>query len=289
MVFENLTACEEPRNRTAAASPFNRREFRSGRVALLLTALVILLTSVATVSASDHAVFGPEEFTIVRLRTHVFLRRFKVSEPGEGSILITRNSPVRMFRSGSVTLNGRRISLRQLFHGTRTVLERKIRLRRRNHLQVSLQGARGASITIEVREKSLTPPNRPPEAEAQSVTTAEETAISITLTGTDADGDSLTYQVISEPGHGTLAGTPPNLTYTPNADYTGTDSFTFTVNDGTVDSAPATVSLTVNPVNDPPVAGAGPDQTVSGGDTVSLDGSGSVDVDGDPLSYPGPL
>src|SRR5207244_2326145 len=50
------------------------------------------------------------------------------------------------------------------------------------------------------------------------------------------------------PAHGILSGTAPNLTYTPAANYTGADSFTFTVNDGLIDSAPATVSLAINTV-----------------------------------------
>ena len=64
--------------------------------------------------------------------------------------------------------------------------------------------------------------------------------------------------MVTRPAHGTLSGTAPNLTYTPAANYNGPDSFTFTVNDGTVDSAAATVSITVTPVNDAPVA-VGPD------------------------------
>ncbi len=48
------------------------------------------------------------------------------------------------------------------------------------------------------------------------------------------------------PENGTLSGTAPNLTYTPNSGYRGADSFTYTANDGVVDSAPATVSITVN-------------------------------------------
>jgi hypothetical protein len=58
---------------------------------------------------------------------------------------------------------------------------------------------------------------------------------------------TLTYLVGSNPSHGTLSGTAPNLTYTPNAGFHGTDSFTFTVSNGTNTSAPATVSLTVAP------------------------------------------
>ncbi len=101
---------------------------------------------------------------------------------------------------------------------------------------------------------TVTPVNDPPVATAQSVTTAEDTAAAVTLTGSDVDGNVLTYRVVSSPSHGTLSGTAPNLTYRPAANYSGPDSFTFVANDGTVDSAPAVVSITVTPVNDPPVA-----------------------------------
>jgi VCBS repeat-containing protein len=91
-------------------------------------------------------------------------------------------------------------------------------------------------------------------AESQSVTTAENTAAGITLVATDVDGDTLTFTVVSGPGHGTLSGTAPSLTYTPAANYSGPDSFTFKANDGTLDSNVATVAITVNSVNHAPVA-----------------------------------
>jgi hypothetical protein len=103
---------------------------------------------------------------------------------------------------------------------------------------------------------TVTAVNSPPVATAQSVTTDEDTAVAITLAGTDADGDSLTHTVVTQPGNGALSGTAPTLTYTPNANYNGDDSFTFKVNDGTVDSATVTVSITVTAVDDPPVATA---------------------------------
>ena len=74
------------------------------------------------------------------------------------------------------------------------------------------------------------------------------------MTGTDPDGDALTFLVTGTPAHGSLTGTGANRTYTPAADYHGADSFTFTVSDGTSTSLPATVTITVTPVNDPPVA-----------------------------------
>jgi VCBS repeat-containing protein len=96
--------------------------------------------------------------------------------------------------------------------------------------------------------------NKPPTTEPLSVTTKEDTPTSITLSGSDRDGDPLTYSVITEPTHGRLTGTVPNLNYRPERDFNGQDSFTFEVNDGKVDSAPATVSITVTPGNDAPTA-----------------------------------
>jgi autotransporter-associated beta strand protein len=93
-------------------------------------------------------------------------------------------------------------------------------------------------------------------ADAQSATTAEDTAQAITLTGSASGGGALTYVIRSHPAHGTLTGVPPNVTYTPWANYNGPDNFSFAVNDSLQDSADATVSLLVSPVNDAPVATA---------------------------------
>jgi hypothetical protein len=132
---------------------------------------------------------------------------------------------------------------------------------------------------------AITPINDPPVADALSITTDEDTPVAVSLTGTDVENDPLTFQVITDPVNGTLSGSAPDLTYTPNPDYHGSDSFTFTANDGALDSEQASATVTVNPVNDPPVADAGVYQSVFRGDTVNLDGSGSSDVDGDPLSF----
>ena len=90
------------------------------------------------------------------------------------------------------------------------------------------------------------PVNDLPVAEVQTgLTTNEETPVSITLTGSDADENVLSYEVLSGPASGVLSGTAPDLIYTPNSKFDGTDSFTFKVNDGVADSAPATVSIIV--------------------------------------------
>lgn len=103
---------------------------------------------------------------------------------------------------------------------------------------------------------TITPVSDAPVATAKSVTTPEDTSVPVLLAGTDADGDSLTYSIVTAPGKGTLVGTPPNLTFQPAANLSGSDSFTFRVFDGVLYSNPATVSLTITAVNDPPVATA---------------------------------
>jgi methionine-rich copper-binding protein CopC len=109
-----------------------------------------------------------------------------------------------------------------------------------------------ATVTINVGAV-----NDAPTADSQSVSTNEDTAKAITLTGNDIDtpAGSLTYIIVAGPSHGTVSpGTGPNRTYTPTGNYNGPDSFTFKINDGTADSNVATVSITVNPVNDTPTA-----------------------------------
>jgi hypothetical protein len=89
--------------------------------------------------------------------------------------------------------------------------------------------------------------NHQPVADAQTVTTTQDTSADITLTASDLDGDPLTFNVATSPVHGSLSGAAPTLTYQPNAGYVGPDSFTFTANDGQTDSVPASVDITVNP------------------------------------------
>ncbi len=130
---------------------------------------------------------------------------------------------------------------------------------------------------------TVTPVNDPPVAIAQSATVDEDGTVDITLTGSDIDGDSLSYAVAGTPAHGTLSRIGAVANYTPDANYHGPDSFTFTVYDGTLSSASAMVSITVTPVNDPPVAIA-QSATVDEDGTVDITLTGS-DIDGDSLNY----
>jgi exo-beta-1,3-glucanase (GH17 family) len=87
--------------------------------------------------------------------------------------------------------------------------------------------------------------NNVPVADDHSLSTSFRTPVNITLAATDADGDDLTYTIELQPSNGTLSGTPPDVTYTPNAGFSGQDEFTFKANDGDLDSNLATVTITV--------------------------------------------
>jgi VCBS repeat-containing protein len=138
-----------------------------------------------------------------------------------------------------------------------------------------------ATRTVSITVNSI---NDVPVADAGSITTDEDTLYDGTLTGSDADADPLEFALVTQAAHGVATvNSDGTFTYVPAANFRGSDSFTFVVNDGTVDSQPATISITVNSVNDAPVANpfafsTNEDTTHSG----SLSGS---DVDGDSLSF----
>ncbi len=111
-------------------------------------------------------------------------------------------------------------------------------------------------------------------------------AVGVLANDTDIDSSSLTSVLVAGPAHGTLAlSDDGSLTYTPAANWSGTDSFTYKATDGELDSNTATVSITVNAVNDPPVVSATPaTQTVQYSDRITTITVSAKDVDS--LSMP---
>ncbi len=110
-----------------------------------------------------------------------------------------------------------------------------------------------------------------PVAAAGNVTTLEDQAVSVNLSGSDAENGPLGFALAAPPASGSLGAivsTGPqsaSVLYTPAADANGSDSFTYTVNDGQADSAPATITVTISPVNDAPGFTAGINQAVDEG------------------------
>ena len=134
---------------------------------------------------------------------------------------------------------------------------------------------------------SISITDTPPVAVDDTASTDEDTAVAISVLAndTDADNDPLTVVGASDGIYGTtVVNGDGTVTYTPNAGFSGTDSFVYAIDDGYGNIAYATVTVTVNHVNHPPIA-------VNDGATVYMDTSGSIDVlandsdpDNDPLS-----
>lgn len=103
-------------------------------------------------------------------------------------------------------------------------------------------------------EVSWTPKAGPPTAETLNLSALEDTPVAINLTGQSPTGSSLTYTITKTPLKGALEGTAPALTYVPKTNLFGTDTFAYVVSDGTSTSAEATVTVVLEPVDDPPVA-----------------------------------
>src|SRR5207247_2360653 len=146
-----------------------------------------------------------------------------------------------------------------------------------------------ATVTI-----TVTPLNNAPVAVNDSFTTAEDTQLTVSATGvlandSDVDGDALSAVLVSNPSHGTLTlNSDGSLVYTPPLNYTTIVRSTYKASDGQAQSGVATVTITVTPVNDAPVA-ANDDSYTTPEDTqltVATPGvlANDSDVDSDPLS-----
>jgi hypothetical protein len=144
----------------------------------------------------------------------------------------------------------------------------------------------GAGATFLTYTLKIVGGNQAPVAIAQNVSTPQDTALNLALQASDPDLNPLTWIVTVQPAHGILSGTPPTLTYTPQAGYSGADQFTFKVNDGQVDSNAAVIAITVTPAtpgNRAPVASGQSFSTVAGtAGNLTLQAS---DPDNDPLTW----
>ncbi|PJI49131.1 MAG: hypothetical protein CTR55_07100 [Pseudomonas sp.] len=154
--------------------------------------------------------------------------------------------------------------------------------------QVTYTTNTGSSTTLDI---SITPVNDAPVANDDHFTIAEDTSLSFSLnnltalTGNDfdVDGDNLTVVAVSGSSHGTLNIVGGQLVFTPDANFNGQASFTYTISDGHGGAATGTAIITVTPVNDAPTTA---NQAVSGAEDTPIPGQiVANDVDGDALSY----
>lgn len=108
-------------------------------------------------------------------------------------------------------------------------------------------GTTGTVNLIDLEVSGVLSGNNPPVALDQFYNMEMNSSLWITLEGEDFENDPLTFEVLSEPIHGSLRGNPTNLLYTTPPDFSGVDSFTYRVNDGDLNSEAATVNITINP------------------------------------------
>lgn len=154
---------------------------------------------------------------------------------------------------------------------------------------VTFTAADGGLTATQTVAITVTNVNRVPVANAAALAVTEDAAKTGTLTATDPDGDPLTFGLVA--GQGPLLGSVAltntgtgSYTYTPNPNASGADSFTFEVSDGTLVSGPATVTVTIAVVNDPPVLAAIGNRAVNEGQLLTLTVT-ATDVENNTLTY----
>ncbi len=141
--------------------------------------------------------------------------------------------------------------------------------------------------TVQVSVASV---NDGPTTSGGTASGNEDTTITGQLVGADVEGDALTFSVPAQgaPQHGTVTVSPDgSYTYTPTANYNGTDSFTYTVSDGKGGTTTGTIALNVASVNDGPTTSGG---TATGNEDAPITGQlAGADIDGDTLSFSVPV
>ncbi|MDE0934356.1 MAG: tandem-95 repeat protein [Mariniblastus sp.] len=154
---------------------------------------------------------------------------------------------------------------------------------RADHLNLVTNGVLDLGLAMTAITSST---NSPPVAANDTATVDEDSfvAINVLQNDTDPENDTLSVQSFTNPSNGSVSANNGVLTYTPDANFNGSDSFNYTINDGNGNTDTASVAITVNAVNDNPVAAD--DASVTNQDTAVLINviSNDSDVDGDSLT-----
>jgi len=235
-----------------------RQERSTGLVRRKLSYLVLLLaifSFAAKPALAQETVFGPENLRIVWFGLHLSVHKFTVDEPGQGTIIINKNTPEKEIRGGFARLNGKWLPLQSFLRGDSTFFEKGVNLRSLNYLLVLLSGGRGASVSVEVRKRSLTPP---PEINFSANLTAIKLGESCELLWDVANAETVEI----EPGMGKVDATG-SLTVSPSE----TTTYTLTAEG---EGGTATSSVTVTVYQPPTVNISADPETVIYGETTTL-------------------
>lgn len=252
----------------------------SRRILCLLSVLAVLCGIAPLVRAEDQTVFGPRDFEIGSLHLHFSRHPFHVDDPGDGYIVISKNTPDMDIRGGFLFFNRRFVPLRQFLIGDDIIVYKDRALQSANRLTVFLRGTPGASVSIDVRrsDSPVPPPEVTFSAEPMSVTLGEST--NLTWQTTYAEIVTIDHDIGDVSASGSEVVTPLETT---------TYTITATGSGGT---ATASVTVTVTyPV--PTVSISADAETILVGESTTLTwtsehadtcviepGVGSVDVNG---------
>ncbi|WP_193747488.1 retention module-containing protein, partial [Cellvibrio sp. OA-2007] len=149
---------------------------------------------------------------------------------------------------------------------------------------VTVADGNGGTTTSTVRI-GINPVNDAPVSNDQNLITDEDTPIDGQVVASDVDGDTLGYSVSAQPGNGVvvLNAATGGFTYTPNANYNGSDSFVVTISDGNGGTTTSRINIGINPVNDAPESA---DQNLTTPEDTPLNGQVvATDVENDTLAY----
>jgi RHS repeat-associated protein len=255
------------------------------RLAFLTFVVAGLILSVPGSSRSGAVtVFGPRTYTRSAGRPVVVTDRFDVARPGAYTLVIDNGGAHRQLlpvTSAVVALDGRIVVDQDDLRRLLPVVRRRVVLAARNVLSVEILGAPRSGFTLQIVGPEGPVANAGPD---QTVTLGA--TVQLDGSASHGDGPSLSFRwsFVTRPA-GSAASLSDATAVKPTfvADKPGRYVVQLVVNDGHVDSAPDLVTLTTG--NAPPVANAGPDQTVTVGTVVTLDGTRSSDADGDPLTF----
>ena len=227
------------------------------RLTRLTAFLVILLcTPLSALCASNGVVFGPRDVTVGSWGVAALVQRFECDAGGEGSLVVTRRTADKSFLGGVVLVNNSLFSLQKFLDSSQPVFAADVNLRKTNVIGITVIGAPGAGLSIEVRAKSaVSPPQVTFSASPESIMLGQSSTLQ--WTSTDAASLSITPDIGVVAASGSQSVSPQmNTTYTlTETGPGGSVTRTATV---TVIPPPPTVSLSVSP------------SSISAGETVVL-------------------
>ena len=278
----SASTADEPAPPVLMARNGLSRELGAGPLAGIITGFMPKVFA----STSGISIFGPVQYNRTtgppNQYTATFLLPASVSAPFQLQVQNGDGNGGHRISSGTITINGVQVVGTSDFNQNVATIIRTVTLASTNTLAVTLASNPGSYIILNIGGIALPTANAGPN---QTVPVGTQVQLDGTAS-TDPNGYPLTYQwtILSRPT-GSVAtlssATAPRPTF--QADKVGAYSVRLVVNDGYASSAASTVSITSQ--SSTPTANAGPPQTVYTGATVQLDGSGSSDPAGLPLSY----